>query len=135
MTLPENVAEYWFANYYRVLVINLENGSKVLSVDVYRKAWLFGESEAQCIENNKYCLLYKVLEPKPETYELKRAVIEKIIVTGVKVGDIYETVNVRWFIRGELEAPEIEKIFYWSWEIIGCKGPRESPWYHGCQEE
>lgn len=134
MSVEERVSEYWFLDYYRVLVVDLGDGSRFISVDVYRRDWRFKDYDIECVGDGKYCLLYKTLKPDPSKYVLSRARIERIVVTGVKASDRYETVNVRWFVKGDLSYSDIEKIFYWSWELIGCQGPRDNPWYHGCSE-
>jgi len=131
---PENIVEFWFLNHYRVLAIATSKDYVVLSVDVYRKNWLFSDYESVCVAGEEYCLLYKILAPDTSKHVLSKGVVEKIVVTGVKAGSVYETVNVRWFIRGSVELGEVEKIFYWSWELVGCMGPRNTPWYHGCSE-
>jgi hypothetical protein len=128
---PGNITEYWFLDYYRVLVVELGGDEKLVSVDVYRRGWLYEDYEYECVSNNRYCILYKDLEPI-DKYSLPTASIEKITVTGIKALDQYEIVNVRWFIRGKLVYRDVENIFYWSWELIGCKGPRDNPWYHNC---
>ncbi len=125
------VSEYWFLNYYRVLAIDLGDDKYFLSVDVYRRKWLFKEYKIYCINGNNYCILYKSFE---EPSKINGVDVEKIIVTGIKAGDIYETVNVRWIIHGKLSYQVIEKIFYESWKIIGCTGPRDNPWNHGCSD-
>jgi len=132
VSYPDNVSEYWFHNYYRVLVIDRGDGLKILSVDVYRRGWFFDKYDSKCVDQN-YCLLYAYID-NPKTM-LNKVVVEKIIVTGVKARDTYETINVRWFIRGDLTYSVVEEIFYASWELIGCRGPRENPWFHGCYSE
>ncbi|OYT40313.1 MAG: hypothetical protein B6U89_02510 [Desulfurococcales archaeon ex4484_58] len=131
MNEEEIVSEYWFHNYYRVLVVRLNKESYLLSVDVYRNEWMFNDYEERCVSGKKYCLLYKKLE---ENINIESSDLEvrEVMITGVKAGDIYETINVRWIVVGKLRCNDIEKIFYRSWEIIGCKGPRDQPWYHNC---
>ncbi|MET1159652.1 MAG: hypothetical protein ABWW65_01700, partial [Thermoprotei archaeon] len=63
-----SVSEYWFLDYYRVLVIS-ENTHKVISVDVYRRKWIFEDYEEVCSHDNKYCLLYKIIKV-PDNYKL-----------------------------------------------------------------
>ncbi len=134
MSVEENVSEYWFLDHYRVLIVDLGNGKKFLSVDVYRRNWLFKDYTSKCVAGDKYCLLYKELAPDPNKHVLSNGRVSKIIVTGIKADDIYETINVRWFIEGNISYNDIEKIFYWSWELIGCVGPRDNPWYHNCTD-
>lgn len=135
MNTLDNVSEYWFLDYYRVLLIDLDNNKKFLSVDVYRRNWVFRENYVEkCVADKKYCLLYKELKPDPDKYSLTNGKVIKIIVTGIKAEEIYETINVRWVIEGNITYKDIEKIFYWSWKLIGCEGPRNNPWYHNCSE-
>ena len=132
MEIPENISEYWFLDHYRAIKIE-EDNKIILSVDVYRKKWPFEKAdESKCIDN--YCLIYKFLENK-QLESLEGIEVDKIIVTGIKAGDIYETINVRWILRGKLKFNDIEKIFYESWKIIGCGGPVDDPWITNCPEE
>lgn len=123
----EVVSEYWFMDYYRVLVVNLNGIRKFVSVDVYRPGWPFSEHEELCISSAACCLLYKELGASEYASLFDRVSVEKIVVTGVKTNGSLETINVRWFIRGEPTYSDIEKIFRCSWELIGCKSPKDSP--------
>lgn len=126
---PPSVSEYWFMDYYRV--VKTRTGDKYLvSVDVYRRNYEFGESEEICVKNGEYCILYARIDPSKTGI---RDVYE-IIVTGIKAGGILETVNVRWMLGHDPKYSEIEEIFYESWRLIGCKGPRKDPWDAGCPE-
>uniref|UniRef100_A0A7C4D7B9 Uncharacterized protein n=1 Tax=Staphylothermus marinus TaxID=2280 RepID=A0A7C4D7B9_STAMA len=132
MEKPSNVSEYWFNNYYRVIVVKLSNDKKFVSVDVYRDKWLFKDYEEICISNNEYCLLYSEVDPLKYNHLFDNILIDKIIVTGVKSNKVFETINIRWFITGEIDYNSILKIFQYSWEIIGCKPPLDDPWVHVC---
>jgi len=133
LEIPENISEYWFLEHYRVIKIE-EDDETILSVDVYRRKWPFEKvDESKCVDDN-YCLLYKFLDTK-QSGNLNGIEVDKIVVTGIKAGDIYETINVRWIIRGKIKFSDIEKIFYESWRIIGCSGPVDDPWITNCPEE
>lgn len=132
MDKPSNVTEYWFNNYYRVLVVDLGSGKKFVSIDVYRDKWLFNNYEQVCVLNNEYCLLYSEIEPGKYGCFFNNIVINKILVSGFKSNNVFETTNVRWFITGELSYSDVLKLFHYSWEIIGCKAPLDDPWKHYC---
>ena len=126
MEQPSNVSEYWFLRYYRVLVI-AENSKKTVSVDVYKKGFNHVTTSEKCLENKEYCILYSEIDKK-DYFELFGKdlgnKIEKIIIVGIKAKDKTETVNVRYIVNGELTYNDIGKLFYKSWEIIGCNPPR-----------
>ncbi|WFO75423.1 hypothetical protein J4526_00525 [Desulfurococcaceae archaeon MEX13E-LK6-19] len=127
MEQPSNVSEYWFLRYYRVLIIE-ENGKKTVSVDVYKKGFVHKITSEKCLENKEYCILYSEIDKKDYLKILGEDLankIEKTIVVGVKAKNKTETVNVRYIINGELTYNDIERLFYKSWEIIGCNAPRE----------
>jgi hypothetical protein len=131
----ENVSEYWFLDHYRVLVVKTNDNKYFVSVDVYRRKWPFNDFDDEiCVSNNKYCIVYKEISELDKLNDLDINV-DKIIITGVKVGDHVETVNVRWVLEGELKYSVVEGIFYKSWKLIGCGGPRDDPWFTNCPEE
>ncbi len=123
------LSEYWFLDYYRVLKIR-SNGKYLLSIDVYRRGFPFEPSYRECVMDDKYCLLY-------HEYPIDRVGIdgvERVVITGVKAGDRYETVNVRWVLSIDPGYDLIEEIFYRSWEVIGCRRPVD-PWRDPCSGE
>ncbi len=131
--MPEasNVSEYWFYNYYRVLVIELDK-EYVVEVDVYRKDWPFKDvDKIECLSNKKYCMLYKSISPEYImsnnllSDEVLVKSLNKVIIVGVKVGERSEVINVRYFINKDimLRYDYLESLFYSSWRIIGCKPP------------
>ncbi len=130
LTVPENASEYWFFDHYRVIVSKLLSNKYFVSVDVFRRNWVFKQYEEQCID--KYCLLYAELEPSD--YDLRETGVEKIIVTGLKYDDHKETINVRYILEKQPTYPLIERLFYQSWRIIGCGQPI-SAWDTRCPEE
>jgi len=131
----EKVSEYWFMDYYRVLVISTgESNEKVVSVDVYRRTWPYSDYSELCVASGRYCLLYKELVPREIAYRFSRFEIKKIIVTGVRAGKISEVVNVRWLIEGQVSYSDLEELFYLSWKLIGCRGPLNTPWNHECTD-
>jgi hypothetical protein len=129
----ENVSEYWFLDHYRVLVVKTNDNKYFVSVDVYRRKWPFNDFDDEiCVSDNKYCIVYKEINTPDKLDGLD---IDRVIVTGIRVGDHVETVNVRWVLRGGLKYSVIEEIFYRSWNLIGCGGPRNDPWFTHCPEE
>ncbi len=129
----ENVSEYWLLDHYRVLVVKTGKDKYFVSVDVYRRKWPFnGFDDEICVSSNKYCIVYKEISDLGKLDDLD---IDKAIVTGVKIGDRVETVNVRWVLKGALKYSVVESIFYESWKLIGCGGPRGDPWFTNCPEE
>lgn len=129
----KNIAEYWFLDHYRALVIEVNENTTVVSIDVYRRKWPFNDYDEEiCVSENKYCIVYKRIG----NYEkLDNIEVQKIIVTGIKTPEGIETVNVRWFVSGNIGFSNIEKLFYESWKLIGCKGPRNDPWFMNCPED
>ena len=126
MEAPDNVSEYWFLEFYRVLVTRIDNENYV-SVDVYREEWpwsLDGSTKI-CVKDEEYCLLYHVIDRDlvNKVFDKLAENIVKVEAVGVKTGDKLETVNVRYIIRGELKYNDIEQLFYNSWKLIGCSPP------------
>ncbi len=120
------LSEYYFLDYYRVLKVR--SGDRfVLSVDVYRRTYPFKPEKELCIDDGKYCILYHYIDPSTTNI----GGVEEIRATGIKAGDIVETVNVRWILDHEPPIREIEKIFRESWRVIGCRAP-EDPWSDPC---
>jgi len=112
MSESEVIKEYYFDDYYRVLVI--ESGSKyVISVDVYYADWKYGNYREVCI--GEVCLLVKELAPSE--INVNFANVEKVMVIGVRVGDKRETVNVKWIMGSKPGDDEIEGIYRHSWRI------------------
>ncbi len=125
-----NVSEYWFLDHYRIIVARLASGKYLLSVDVYRRNWVFEKYDQVCIKN--YCLLYAEIDPSK--YDLADKGVSKIIVTGLKYDGHKETINVRYIMDQQPTYPLIERLFYQSWRIIGCGQP-VSAWETRCPEE
>lgn len=105
--------EYYFDDYYRVLVIN-EEGKYVVSVDVYYANWRYSEHRELCIE--EVCLLVKEITPS----QVKANVdgVMKIMVIGTKVKDKHETINVKWIMNRKPSSNEILGIYRDSWNIV-----------------
>lgn len=106
------VEEYYFDDYYRVIVIR-SSQYYVVSVDVYVNHWIFDVYESTCIEDT--CLLVKKLGE--DALECISGVRE-IMVVGVKVGSKLETINVKWFVDHRPSAQEVETIYRCSWKLI-----------------
>lgn len=125
MERPRNVVEKWFHKYYRVLIVNIGD-EKLVSVDVYVNKWPFNIDRKECVDGEKYCLLYKIIDDRDDIARFFGDLSSKIVrveVTGVKARDRYETVNIRYVIRGELCDKEIEELFYKSWRLVGVGAP------------
>ncbi|ABN69838.1 hypothetical protein Smar_0736 [Staphylothermus marinus F1] len=132
-SIYEKVSEYWFLDHYRVLFVKVDEKTTVVSVDVYRRRWPFDNYDEEiCVSENKYCIVYKNIDNHREHIN---ADIEKIVVAGIKTPEGIETVNVRWFITGNISFKDAEKLFYESWKLIGCKGPKNDPWHTYCPED
>lgn len=129
---PNNVTEYWFNNYYRVIVVDLGEDRRLVSVDVYRDKWFFDKYEEICILNKNNCLLYSEVDPSKYRTFFNKIVVDKILVTGVKSGEVLETTSVRWFVKGSIDYNDVVKMFQYSWELIKCKPPLDNPWIHQC---
>ena len=104
--------EYYFDNFYRVLVVR-ENEKYVVSVDVYYNEWKRIDQKEVCVENT--CLLVKEVDPN-DVKALFQSV-EKIFIIGVKVNDKLETVNVKWVFNSKPSREVMEKIYKYSWKI------------------
>ncbi|MEM1790532.1 MAG: hypothetical protein QXP72_02065 [Desulfurococcaceae archaeon] len=127
-----NVHEYWFSKHYRVTVVKNSDGSFLASVDVYRRGWFLDDYEELCLEDGRTCLIYKVIvNPEPLLHEVR---IDKVIVTGVKIKDSVETVNVRWIGYGDVNEDVAKKFFEESWRIVKCKPPTTGVWRFNCIE-
>jgi len=118
-----NISEYWFHDYWRVLVIELSD-RLIISVDVYRDTWLWNTDSIECIDDKNYCILYyKVSKDELNKVfgELSKYFIDAEIV-GIKAKDRFETVNVRYKVSGDkkLTYNDISELFYKSWILIGC---------------
>jgi len=119
----ENISEYWFHDYWRVLIIELSNRT-IVSVDVYRDGWFWNTDSMKCIDVENYCILYH----KVSMDELSRVFGElskyfiSVEVVGIKAKDRLETVNVRYMVSGDkkLTYNDISELFYKSWILIGC---------------
>ncbi|AFL67036.1 hypothetical protein Desfe_1165 [Desulfurococcus amylolyticus DSM 16532] len=118
MSKPGIISEYYFSDYYRVIVIE-EGDSYIVSVDVYRSKWIFTDYTEKCVENT--CLLLKELSPESNGNRyVDLDSVSKIIIIGVKVDDNYETINVKWVLRKKPTYSDIESLYEASWRIIGC---------------
>ncbi|MEM0001143.1 MAG: hypothetical protein QXH02_06915 [Desulfurococcaceae archaeon] len=104
--------EYYFDDYYRVLVIN-EDGRYVVSVDVYYANWEYSEHRELCIE--EVCLLVKEIAPSQVKVSVDGVV--KVLVIGTRVGGRYETINVKWIMVRKPSSSEISSIYMDSWNI------------------
>ena len=119
----ENISEYWFHDYWRVLIVELSDRS-IVSVDVYRDGWFWNTDSMKCIDDENYCVLYH----KVSLDELSRVFGElskyfiSVEVVGIKAKDRLETVNVRYTVSGDkkLTYNDISELFYKSWVLIGC---------------
>jgi len=121
----EGFREYWFYNYYRAVLVS-SGDVIVVSIDVYRRSWVFNDYRMICVKDNEYCLLYAELKDGLDKYVLDNGVVDRVVVTGVKARDVYETINVKWFVKGVLNDSDVEKLFKYSWMIIGCSVPTGS---------
>lgn len=105
------IEEYYFDDYYRVLV--MVDGTKyVVSVDVYYVGWNYDEYKELCI--GEICLLVKELTPIGRIDSIN---IEKIVVVGTRVGNKLETINVKWIMDSKPGDNEMLKIFKNSWRV------------------
>lgn len=105
------VEEYYFDDYYRVLV--MVDGTKyIVSVDVYYVGWNYNEYKELCV--GEICLLVKELIPIGRMDSIN---IEKIVVIGTRVGNKLETINVKWIMDSKPSDSEMLKIFKSSWRI------------------
>ncbi|MEM0325732.1 MAG: hypothetical protein QW733_01690 [Desulfurococcaceae archaeon] len=108
----EDVEEYYFDDYYRVVVVRDEQ-DHIVSVDVYRPTWKYDSYESICVEN--VCLLISVLR-NPEISAIHG--VKKIIVIGVKVNEKVETVNVKWIVDHKPSRSEVEAMYRESWRLV-----------------
>lgn len=104
--------EYYFDDYYRVLVIN-EEGKYVVSVDVYYANWKYSEHRELCVE--EVCLLIKEIAPSQVKVNMDGVV--KIIVIGTRVKGKHETINVKWIMNRKPSINEVSSIYRESWNI------------------
>lgn len=120
----ESVSEYWFHNYYRVLVID-SSSEYVVSVDVYRRGWLWSVDEESCLSDREYCLVYHRVDPAVLSDKLGdlASLVRRVEIVGVKARGRVEAVNVRYFLSRDrvLKYSDIEKLFYISWDLVGAR--------------
>lgn len=107
------VEEHYFDEYYRVIVIS-EEGKYIVSVDVYRVGWSYKNYKEICIEN--ICLLLKELPINLVGTTLRG--VEKVILVGTRVGDKYETINVKWIVDHKPSDVELQELYDFSWKLI-----------------
>lgn len=105
------IEEYFFDNFYRVLVIP-EDGKFIVSVDVYIAYWNHTNPREICIENT--CLLVKEISNISLGMDLS---VEKIVVIGVRVSGKDETINVKWVLNRKPGFQDIERLYKYSWLI------------------
>lgn len=108
----EGVNEYFFDNYYRVVVLEDEGGFLV-SVDVYITDWRLGEPVEKCINNT--CLLVKEITlNNSQEYPCNPS---KITIIGVKTSGKRETISVKWLCREKPGYNQIQALYELSWRI------------------
>lgn len=109
------IEEHYFDEYYRVVV--LEDASKyVVSVDVYKPSWEFSDYRSVCADS--VCLLVKELLPSEVSLRVDVQGVERVVVLGVKTGDRFETINVKWFVRSKPTAEDIRQLYEHSWRML-----------------
>jgi len=126
------VFEYYFSDYYRVIVFR-EGENFIVSVDVYRKGWPFKDYEEKCVSGGEVCLLFKTVPPAQLPGE-PPLLAEKIIVEGVRVSGVEETISVKWFFKGELGQEDVSKVFNASWSLIKCQPPLKDSFNINCEQ-
>jgi hypothetical protein len=126
------VLEYYLSDYYRVVVIR-EGEGFLVSVDVYRKGWFFKDHEEKCVGDGKVCLMFKQLLPTSLSNELS-GITEKIIVEGIRVSGIEETISVKWFLKRRPDYEDVLRIFNTSWGLIRCHPPVKDSFNIECEE-
>jgi len=112
-TATYDVEEYYFNEYYRVLVIKDEEGY-VVSVDVYESKWSHSNYKSTCIDDT--CLLAKEVEAGD--LELNISGVRKLVIIGVKVGNKAEVISVKWILNHKPSYEELETIFKKSWQLV-----------------
>mgnify|MGYP001772586198 CR=1 FL=1 len=110
--LKSKIEEYYFNEYYRVLVIEDEEGY-VVSVDVYKNSWKYEDAESICVENT--CLLLKKIKGNPTS---NITGVKEVIVIGARVGSSLETINVKWLLDHKPSLEEVRAIYESSWQLI-----------------
>lgn len=105
--LSDEVEEVWIDEHTRALIIPLETGKTIISMDVYIKGWSYPVDEEVCIGDSK--LVYY----RPKDVESLGFNVEKIEIIGFKHGDIEETISVRlWVSKVNVKDHEIIKRLY-----------------------
>lgn len=125
------VAEYYFSDYYRVVVIG-EDNLFIVSVDVYRKGWLFSGFEEKCVSNGLVCARFKTLE-NPSLPEDLSSITEKVIVEGIKASGAEETISVKWLLNRKPTLEEVSRIHELSWRLIKCQPPSTGSFNVTCE--
>lgn len=119
----KNINEYWFHDYWRVLVIETSD-RLIVSIDVYREGWFWNIDSRKCIDGENYCILYHKVSLE-EIGKLLGKLSEYIIdveIIGIKAKDRFETIGVRYVISSNknLTFQDLSELFYKSWILIGC---------------
>ncbi|WP_448579193.1 hypothetical protein [Thermosphaera sp.] len=126
------VFEYYFSDYYRVVVFK-EGDAFIASVDVYRKGWPFKDYEEKCVAEGEVCLLFKIILPDQLPGEPPLST-EKIMVEGIRVSGVEETISVKWFFKGKLEQDDVSRVFNASWSLIKCQPPLKDSFSINCEQ-
>jgi hypothetical protein len=108
----EELSEYYFDNFYKVLVVK-SGGEYLVSVDTYIAGWYHGPPQELCIEDA--CLLYKeVYFEEAASLPCKPA---RVVIVGSRVRDRVETINVKWVCRERPSDEEVKRLYEISWTL------------------
>lgn len=110
-----SVKELVVDNFYRVLVVEFGD-SALVSVDVYAKGFNFKIDEKVCVEAG-YCLVYGNADLGGLPSNLSGRV-ERAVIVGIQSPAGEEVVNVRWFIRGNVDEALAKALFCESWKLV-----------------
>ena len=106
---PLGVTEYWYELFRRVVIAPTGSDCFLLSIDVYRPDWPYGEPD-ETLELDGTVLLYKRINELPGNIAV---LARDVIIVGLRVqgedGIVEETISVRLVVCGG--KPSYEKVW------------------------
>lgn len=120
MEKPSEITEYYFSDFYRALVVKINENEYMVSIDVYKK-------RSECMPNghnvryvciNDTCLIVEEIDPAVVINSIKVEGLSKIFIITTKVGDNCEIINVKWLVNKKPMFEDVETMYTASWQII-----------------
>lgn len=108
LILGERVREVWVDEHTRALVIPLETGKTVVSMDFYSRGWSFPIDEEVRVGSST--LIY--YRPSSLSQEVSRLGVYKVEVIGHVTDDTKETISIRaWVEKADPTDREVIEIY------------------------